>query len=210
MVNRLKKIGFLLSGKGTTLQAFIDWQKNGRLKAEVAVVISSRKDAAGLDKARAAGIPAITVEYSQYRKDTGLYSTKITEILQQYQCALVVMGGFNSFYQVPDVYHNKVINIHPSLIPAFSGQGMYGIRVHQAAVEAGVKVSGCTIHIVDSTYDHGPIIEQATVPVLDSDTAESLAERVKQREKEIYPEVINNFIDGNYVIERRKVLKKGG
>ncbi len=200
-------IGFLLSGSGSTLQNFIDWEKNSKLKGHIRVVISSKSDAYGLQRAKKNNIPHFVVEYNNFRNRIQEYSEKITSILNEYKCDLILMGGFLSLYQIPDIYNNKVLNIHPSLIPAFCGKGMYGKKVHQTVIDYGVKVSGCTVHFVNNHYDNGPIIEQQVVTVSHDDTAESLAKKVGVKERELYPVVVNNFIEGKYTIKGRQVVK---
>lgn len=204
----MKNIGFLISGSGTTLQNFIDIERAGRLKGKIVVVISSKVGVYGLERAAKAGIPYYVVEYKTYKGDIGGYSHQITEILKQYGTEIVLMGGFLSYYQVPAFFKNKVLNIHPALVPSFCGQGMYGDKVHRAVLDYGVKVTGCTVHIVDDHYDHGPILAQSVVEVKDDDTPESLAKRVQEREKMLYPAVVNDFIDGKYLIQDRKIVFK--
>jgi formyltetrahydrofolate-dependent phosphoribosylglycinamide formyltransferase len=198
------RLAVLLSGGGTTLQNFLDRIKDGRLRAEVMLVISNRSDAYGLTRAQLAGIPATVVPRKEYasRED---FSARIFELCRQAQTDLVCLAGFLQLLQVPDDFLGRVLNIHPSLIPAFCGQGYYGHRVHEAALEYGVKLSGCTVHFADNEYDHGPIILQRTVPVLDGDTAETLAARVFAQECEAYPEAIRLFAQGKLRIEGRKV-----
>lgn len=204
----MKKIGFLLSGTGTTLQHFIDLEKNGTLNGKIAVVISSKKSAPGVKIAQDANIPLQIIEYSDYKNNLTEYSNAITSVLIQFQCQLVVMGGFLSFYQIPQVFKNRVVNIHPSLIPAFCGHGMYGKKVHEKVLEYGVKVTGCTVHIVNNEYDNGPILAQAVVPVLDNDTVQSLMERVQAKEKELFPQVVNDLLDNRFEILEKKTKRK--
>jgi len=204
----MKKIGFLISGSGSTLQNFIDLQKEGKLKGQIAVVISSKKEAYGLERAKNAGIPFFSIEYKNYQNNIKDYSREITKILINHNCDIVVMGGFMSFYDIPDEFKNKVVNIHPSLIPAFCGKGMYGQKVHETVIAKGVKVTGCTVHFVDNEYDHGPIIAQETVRIEDEDTAQTLAHKVQAKEREIYPQIVNQILEGLFIVKDKKVLKK--
>jgi formyltetrahydrofolate-dependent phosphoribosylglycinamide formyltransferase len=203
----MKKIGFLLSGSGSTLQNFIDLQREGKLSGEIAVVISSRPDAYGLERARENNIPAFTVEYNKYKPDADAYSAEITKILKEFGVDLVIMGGFMSLYLVPPVFENKVVNVHPSLIPAFCGKGFYGHKVHEKVIESGVKVTGCTVHLVNNRYDQGPILAQGVVEVEDGDTPDTLAARVQAKERELYPKVVNDLLQGKIGVQGRKTRK---
>jgi formyltetrahydrofolate-dependent phosphoribosylglycinamide formyltransferase len=199
------RLAVLLSGGGTTLQNIIDLTEAGELPAEVAVVISSRKDAYGLVRAEKAGIPTAVVPSREYKRDWTKMSTAITDALAPYDVDLVVLAGFMCLYLFPDRYENRAINVHPALIPAFCGQGMYGHLAHEAVIEYGVKVSGCTVHMVDREYDHGPVILQRTVPVLSGDTADTLAERVMAEERIAYPEAIRLFAEDRIRVKDGKV-----
>lgn len=202
------QIGFLLSGSGSTLQNFLDLEAGGNLRGHIAAVISSKPNVQGLERSRTRSIPSYVVDYKEYKSDLGLYSRRITELFQKHGVELVLMGGFLSFYEVPPVYAHKVLNVHPSLIPAFCGQGMYGAKVHQKVLEYGVKYTGCTVHLVDNHYDNGPIVAQAVVPVADDDTVESLSGKVQKAERALYPQVVNDFIAGLYHVEGRIVKKR--
>lgn len=198
-------IAFLLSGSGTTLENLLSQIKKEEVKAKVKVVISSREDVFGLERAKKWNIPHQVIAYKKYKHDPETYSNIITETLLKYNVDLVVMGGFMSLYLVPDELKNKVINIHPALIPAFSGKGFYGDKVHQAVLDYGVKYTGCTVHFVDQIYDHGAIIDQAIVRVETNDTLESLKEKVGIEEKKLYPKVIQKFVENRIQIKERKV-----
>ncbi len=181
------RVAVCISGSGTTLANILARVDDGRLPGvEVVAVVADRESARGLEIAKARGIPATVVS----RKSQTM-SLEIFSAIRAARADLVVLGGFLSLLFVPDDYENRVLNIHPSLIPAFCGRGYYGRAVHQAAVDAGVKFSGCTVHYADRSYDTGPIILQKVVPVLDNDTAESLAARVFQAECEAMPEAIS-------------------
>ena len=197
-------LAVLLSGSGRTLQNFTDRIRAGNLDARVSVVISSRADAYGLERAKAAGIPALTIASRNFRNFIRMSEAIIAE-LDKHPVDLVALAGFMCFFKVPDKLIGRVMNIHPALIPAFCGKGLYGRVVHEAVLEHGCKVTGCTVHFADNEYDHGPIIIQRTVPVLDDDTPESLADRVFQQECEAYPEAVQLFAEGRLKIEGRRV-----
>jgi phosphoribosylglycinamide formyltransferase 1 len=198
------RLAVLVSGGGTTLQNLLDAIADGSLPAGVSVVVASRRDAFGLERARQAGVPAIAVARKEF-PDADAFNDALHEALKPYAPDLVVLGGFLSLFQPRQRYEGRVMNIHPALIPAFCGQGFYGRRVHEAVLTAGVKVSGCTIHFADDRYDHGPIILQGCVPVDDDDTPETLAERVHALENRLYPEAIRLFAAGRLRIEGRRV-----
>jgi phosphoribosylglycinamide formyltransferase-1 len=203
-LDRPVRLAVLLSGSGTTLQNFIDRIADGRLAAEIVLVLASRADAAGLQRARAAGIPAIAVPRKDF-PDVDAFNDALHAELARCQCDLIVLAGFLSPFQLRERYRARVLNIHPALIPAFCGKGFYGERVHRAVLEAGVKVSGCTVHFADDQYDHGPIILQGVVPVLDDDTVEALAARVHTLELELYPEAVRLWAAGRLEITGRRV-----
>lgn len=208
-VQNRAKLAVLLSGGGTTLQNLIDRIDEGELDARVVVVVSSRSDAYGLVRARNHNIPAHVVASKEYKKDWQRMSDKVNEVLEAYAPDLIVMAGFMCRYLFPPSYHGRVMNIHPALIPAFCGEGWYGEKVHQAVLDYGVKVTGCTVHFADLEYDHGPIIVQRTVPVLDDDTVETLRKRVFEQECIAYPEAIQLFAEGRLKIEGRRVRTLG-
>ncbi len=198
------KLAVLLSGGGRTLQNLFDRIDAGTLDAAVAVVGSSRRDAYGIERARLRGVPTFVVP-SRRHKDAASFSRSIFKHLGAYDYDLLILAGFMCLLEIPEGLLGRVMNIHPALIPAFCGEGQYGHLVHEAAIEYGVKVSGCTVHFADNVYDHGPIIVQKTVPVLDGDTPDSLAERVFAQECEAYPEAIRLFAEGRLRIEGRRV-----
>ena len=183
------KVAVLISGTGRSLQNLIRLQQAGQLPVIVALVISSRTDADGLRFARAAKIPEIVVDRSAIDSIES-FSAAIFDPCRLAGIELVVMAGFLKLVQIPADFEGRVINIHPSLIPAFCGRGFYGERVHRAVIESGARVSGCTVHYVDNEYDHGPVILQRLVAVLDDDTPHSLADRVFAEECVALPEAI--------------------
>ncbi len=198
------KIAVLISGGGTTLRNLIEFDRRDSLDAEIAIVISSSINAGGLNFAKQANIRTLVVDH---RKCSGLedFSSQIFDACRAANVDLIVMGGFLKRVKIPGDFENRVINIHPSLIPSFCGQGNYGSRVHQAIIDYGCKISGCTVHFVDDQYDHGPIIAQETVVVKPEDTPETLAARVFERECQLYPTVINSIAHGRVQIDGRQV-----
>jgi phosphoribosylglycinamide formyltransferase 1 len=198
------ELAVLLSGSGTTLQNFIDRIADGSLPARVTVVLSSRSDAGGLERARRAGIPAIPFSRKEF-PDVDRFNDALHEKLRRHRFDLIVLAGFLSPFQLRGIYKARVINVHPALIPAFSGTGWYGMKVHRGVIESGVKVTGCTVHFADEEYDHGPIILQEPVRVLDDDTPETLSARVQEAERRIYPEAIRLWGENRLRIEGRRV-----
>ncbi len=198
------RLAVLLSGSGTTLQNLLDEIARGELDARVVLVISSRREAFGLQRARRAGIPAIAVPRKDY-PDVNAFNDALHAALSGHAFELIVMAGFLSPFQLRGRYDGCVLNIHPSLIPAFCGRGLYGDKVHRAVLESGAKISGCTVHFADDQYDHGPIILQAAVAVLDDDTPETLAARIHEKENELYPEAIRLWAAGRLQLEGRRV-----
>lgn len=185
------QMAVLLSGSGRTLQNFIDLIKAGQLPARIVHVISSRQDAFGLQRATQAGIKTSVVRQSGKLPET--FSQEINDLLDANEPDLLCMAGFLSLWLIPEKYRWRVMNIHPALLPAFGGKGMYGQRVHKAVLDAGCKISGCTVHFADNNYDRGPIIIQRAVRVIQSDDPDSLAQRVFQQELIAYPEAIRLF-----------------
>ena len=196
------KISVLISGGGTTLRNLIERQESGSLDVTIAQVISNNPNAGGLAFASAAGIEAAIINHRTFDGVDSFSDAMFAEIRKS-SPDLVVMGGFLRRVLIPDDFQNRVINIHPSLIPAFCGKGMYGSNVHSAVINYGCKLSGCTVHFVDDDYDHGPIIAQATVPVLPEDTSADLAALVFEKECELLPEVINLLAAGRVKMDGR-------
>jgi phosphoribosylglycinamide formyltransferase-1 len=198
------KLAVLISGGGTTLRNLLSKIAARELDATIALVISSNPQAGGLKIAADAGIATCTVERRSFTSDPA-YGEAVFAACRAAQPDLVVMAGFLKFAPVPEDFANRVMNIHPALIPAFCGQGFYGLRVHQAVLDYGAKISGCTVHFVDNQYDHGPIILQRVVPVEQDDTAQTLAARVFAAECEALPEAIRLFAAGPLRVEGRRV-----
>jgi phosphoribosylglycinamide formyltransferase 1 len=198
------KLAVLVSGGGTTLQNLIDAIADGRLDARVSVVIGSRAGLKGLQRAADARLMNFVVE-RQAIGNVGVFSREVFSLIDDAGVDLVCLAGWLCLLEIPSKYAGRVMNIHPALLPSFGGKGMYGRRVHEAVIAHGCKVSGCTVHFVDATYDNGPIILQRTCPVLDDDTPESLAHRVFEEEKIAYPEAIRLFHEGRLKVEGRRV-----
>jgi formyltetrahydrofolate-dependent phosphoribosylglycinamide formyltransferase len=198
------RLGVLLSGGGTTLDNFVRKISAGELEAEIAIVIAGRNDCGGIDRAKAAGLHVEVVSRRSF-SDVEEFSQVIFDRLRQARVHLVTLAGFLSLIQIPEDFQHRVMNIHPALIPAFCGHGFFGHKVHEAALERGVKVSGCTVHFADNQYDHGPIILQRSVPVLDHDTPDTLAARVFQAECEAYPEAIRLFAAARLKVENHRI-----
>ena len=198
------RIAVLLSGTGRSLENLQQEITAGRLHADIAVVVSSKPEAYGLERAKAHGLDAVAVPRREHA-DLEAFNAAINAVLVPYDVDLVVLAGFLSLYQPLPAMAGRVMNIHPALLPAFGGKGFYGDRVHKAVLDSGVKVSGCTVHFADSQYDHGPIILQTAVPVLDDDTVPSLAARVFAAECEAYPRAIKLFGDDRLRLEGRRV-----
>ena len=194
----MKNIAVLISGRGTNLQAIIDGCKSGYVNGNIEVVISNKENAYGLDRARSNDIEAI------YEKD----DNKIIELLKEKNIDLIIMAGYLKIVsdKFIEEFRNRIINIHPSLIPSFSGDGFYGNKVHQAALDYGVKISGATVHFVEEQIDHGAIIMQEVVPVLESDTVDSLASRVLEVEHKILSRSIKLFCEDKIILDGRRVF----
>ena len=198
------RIAVLISGGGTTLRNFIEKVDAGLLDLQVVLVVSSSPTAGGLAHAQRAAIPAVTVDRQQFASQDE-FSAAVFGHCRSAGADVVVLAGFLKQITIPEDFTNRVVNIHPALIPAFCGKGFYGRHVHEAVLEHGVKLSGCTIHFVDNQYDHGPVILQKAVPVLDDDTPETLAARVFAAECEAYPEVLRLIAGGRVTVEGRRV-----
>jgi len=201
------KLGVLVSGRGSNLQAIIDNIGNGSLSAEIAVVISDQADAYSLERAKKHAIPAVHVSSKGYKGKRGEYDALLVKELQKHNVELVVLAGFMRIITqtLLTAFPNRVLNIHPALLPSFPG-----LHVQKAALEHGVKFSGCTVHFVDESMDTGPIIIQAVVPILDGDTEDTLSARILKQEHVIYSRAIQLYAEGKLRVEGRRVLVTGG
>ena len=201
------RIGVLLSGEGTSLENLAECIDGGGVPAEIVVVVASKSGSGGLERARRRGIPAVAVPRTQH-PDVGAFNDALHAILEEHGADFVALLGFLSPFETRGRFDARTINVHPALIPAFCGKGFYGSRVHEAVLEAGVKVTGATVHFVDAQYDHGPIILQEAVPVRDDDTPDTLAERVRGAERRLVPEAIRLFAEGCLRIDGDRVRIK--
>ena len=212
MTNKIKKIGVLVSGGGTNLQALIDAERDGKLgNGKISLVISSKPEVYALERAKLAGIEAVVLARRDYG-NIAEYSKALADKLSEKSIDLVVLAGFLTIIdeQMYERFPNKIINVHPALIPSFCGKGYYGLHVHEAALEKGVKISGATVHIVTPECDAGPIILQKAVEVKEEDTPESLQRRImEEAEWKILPEAVRLFSDERIIIENDKVRIKG-
>ena len=198
-----RRIGVLISGRGSNLQALIDAVAAGTLKAEIAVVISNKASAAGLERARAAGIETVVLDHRTFASRDD-YDTAVAQALRSRHVAVVCLAGFMRLIgpRLLDEFPHAILNIHPSLLPAFPG-----VDAQQQALEHGVKVSGATVHLVTGELDGGPIVLQSAVPVRDDDTADLLSARILLEEHRLYPEAVRIVLDGRWKLEGRRFLR---
>ena len=196
-------IGVLISGRGSNLQALIDAIAEGRLIATIAVVISNRADAGGLERARAAGIETLVVDHRAFATRDAFDRALASELVSR-RVALVCLAGFMRLIGAPllEAFPDRILNVHPSLLPAFPG-----VDAQRQALEHGVKVAGATVHLVTAELDGGPIVLQAAVPVRDDDTPETLAARILIEEHRIYPDAVRVMLDGGWSVEGRRFLR---
>jgi phosphoribosylglycinamide formyltransferase-1 len=197
-----RNLGVLISGRGSNLQAIIDAIRDGRLDARVAVVISNRADAYGLDRARAAGIETLVRDHKAW-PTRDVYEAVLVDDLRARNVNVVCLAGFMRLLGATFVnaFPNRILNIHPALLPSFPG-----LHAQRQAVEHGVKISGATVHLVDTNLDAGPIVLQAAVPVLDGDSEDTLAERILVEEHRIYPAAIQRILDGGWRLDGRRLI----
>ncbi|MBO5648340.1 MAG: phosphoribosylglycinamide formyltransferase [Clostridia bacterium] len=211
MSDTTKKIAVLVSGGGTNLQALIDAQKVGALgNGRIALVVASKPGVYALERAAQNDIPSIVLARAEY-DSIAAYSRALTDVLLDAEIDLVVLAGFLTIIdeQVYEAFTNRILNVHPALIPSFCGKGYYGLRVHEAALEKGVKVSGATVHIVTPECDAGPIVLQKAVEVHADDTPEVLQRRImEEAEWKILPEAVRLFCENRITVENNKVYIK--
>lgn len=203
ITDRPIRLGVLISGGGTTLLNFLDQIRAGQLNAEIPLVIASQQSCKGIERARNAGLECMVLRPRDFANVKDFSSAVFSE-LRNARIDLVTLAGFLSLLHIPDDFLWRVINIHPSLIPAFCGHGYYGHHVHAAAIRRGVKISGCTVHFADNEYDHGPIIRQHAVNVPDGCSADELATLVFEEEKAAYPEAVRQLASGRLTIKNRR------
>jgi phosphoribosylglycinamide formyltransferase-1 len=202
--SRPRRIAVLISGRGSNLQSILDAIASRRLDARIAIVISNRANAPGLQRARQAGVAALFLNPREY-PDRDAYDKAIVDALKAHDVSLVCLAGFMRLVGAPllEAFPQRVLNIHPSLLPSFRG-----LDAQRQALEHGVRITGATVHLVTSELDDGPIVLQAAVPVLDADTVDTLAARILVEEHRIYPEAIGIVLDGGWTIDGRRFVRR--
>lgn len=207
----MKKLNLavLCSGGGTNLQALIDAIERGELLAEIKIVISNNSKAFALERAKNHNIPPLHLSHKQFTTPEE-FDQRLLEVLIENQIDMVILAGYMKILSpvIIRAYKNRILNIHPALLPHFGGPGMYGIHVHEAVIKSGVKITGVTVHIVDEVYDHGAIVIQKPVEVKDGDTPETLAERVLKVEHQTYKEAIQLFAEGRVEVKNNRAYIK--
>lgn len=200
------RLAVFVSGGGSNFQAILDAVSGGELSAEIVLCVSSRPGAGALERAARHDVPSVVL--SAPRDSEEAVTHEMLGLLDAHAADFVALAGFMRFIppRVVRAFRNRMLNIHPALLPSFGGTGMYGHRVHEAVIAAGVRYSGATVHLVDDDYDTGPIVLQDVVPVLQHDTPDSLAARVLQLEHRLYPEALSLFAEGRIRVEGRRVL----
>lgn len=206
--DRPARLGVLLSGGGTTMVNLANVIARGELDAQIACVIASNTEAKGIERARSLGL-GVEIITRKSHKSPAAFSDVIFARLRDAKVDIVCLAGFLCLLVIPDDFIGRVINIHPSLLPSFGGKGMYGHHVHEAVIAAGCKVSGCTVHLCDNTYDTGPILVQRCCPVLENDTPATLAARVFEQECIAYPEAIRLVAAGRVSVDGRRAVILG-
>ena len=197
-----RRLGVLISGRGSNLQAIVEAIVSGRLDASIAVVVSNKPGAEGLGRARAAGLPTEVLDHRLFASRSA-YDTALVEVLRGHGVGLVCLAGFMRLLgpEFVDAFPNAVLNVHPSLLPAFPG-----VDAQRQALEHGVKVAGCTVHVVTADLDAGPIVAQSAVPVLQDDSVETLSARILVQEHRLYPEAIGRVLAGGWRVDGRRFL----
>lgn len=198
-----RRLGVLISGRGSNLQALIDAVRDGRLQATIAVVISNRADAAGLERAREAGIETRCIDHREFQSRDE-HDRAVARELQNRDVGLVCLAGYMRLVGAPllEAFPNAILNIHPSLLPAFPG-----VDAQRQAIEHGAKVSGVTVHLVTAELDSGPIVIQRTVPVLDGDTPDTLSARILAEEHRAYPDAVQAILEGGWRVDGRRFVR---
>lgn len=204
MNNSPTRLGVLFSGGGRTVENIARNILEGSLAAEIAVAISSHEGAGGIERARGFGIRTELLDYREHGPEL---SSRINDVLEEARVEWVLLAGFIRYYEVPERYRDKVLNIHPSLLPDFGGKGFYGMKVHRAVIESGARFSGCTVHLVNDEYDKGPIVVQRSIAVEPDETPETLAARVFEEECLAYPEAVRICLSGQLrIVDNRAVI----
>jgi phosphoribosylglycinamide formyltransferase-1 len=208
-MKRKLRLTVLASGNGTDLQSIIDGIKKKKIRAEIRIVISNNSDAYALERARKNNIKALHLSHKQFTAPEE-FDEALIATLQAEKVDLICLAGYMKKLApvVVKLYKNKIINIHPALLPAFGGEGMYGIHVHETVIKSGAKITGVSVHFVDEVYDHGAIIYQKAVPVKNDDTPESLQKRLLRLEHQVYPYVVGLFASGKIEIKDGRVYIK--
>lgn len=204
---KLLKLAVFASGRGSNFQSIYNAIQNNTLHAQVNVVISNNADAGALEFARENRIPAIHLNRMQFRSGIE-FDEALLDVLNKYDANFIVLAGYMKLLRskITKAFHNRILNIHPALLPAFGGKGMYGHFVHEAVLKSGCKVSGVTVHVVDEEYDRGPIVKQECVPVEEGDTPDSLAARVLKTEHKIFVQALQLFAEERISIENGRTL----
>lgn len=207
----MKRVGFLVSGSGSNMQAIIDAIESRQIQAEAGIAISSKPGVFALERAARHQIPTRVIEHHQY-PSTAEFTEAILLVMREYRVDLICLAGFLRILDrmLVDAYPNRILNIHPALLPAFGGRGMYGHHVHEAVIASGTKYSGATVHLVTAATDVGPIVTQGIVPVADTDTPDSLAAKVLQIEHQVYPEAVRLVLEDRIMIDGFRVRIKTG
>jgi phosphoribosylglycinamide formyltransferase-1 len=205
-------VGVFASGRGSNFQAILNAIDEGRLNARIALLITNKEDAGALEIASKAGIPGAVINKPTFETRDDFIKAML-DVLEEHGVNTIVLAGYMKKIppEVVAAYRNRILNIHPALLPSFGGKGMYGHHVHEAVLKAGCKISGVTVHIVDEVYDRGPIVAQRSVPVEEGDRPEDLAARVLKVEHQLYAEALQLFAQGRVeVIEGRAVIGEEG
>ena len=205
ITDRPVRLGILISGGGRTMLNLAKRIQDGSLHAEISLVLASDTECAGVGRAQSAGLDCEPLIRRDFESVTA-FSNEIFVRMRALQVDLVVMAGYLCLVEIPQDFKHRVLNIHPSLIPAFCGRGYHGSRVHESAIERGVRISGCTVHFADNEYDHGPIIVQRSVRIPDGTTPDELAVLVFEQEQIAYPEAIEKVVSGRLQIDGQRTM----
>lgn len=197
----------LASGWGSNLKSIINSRKTGKISSDIVLVISNNSASNALNIARENQIPAVHLSRKLFNSEEE-YENRFAELLRTYNVDMIILAGYMKMIppKIVREYKNRILNIHPALIPSFCGKGLYGLKVHEAVLDYGAKVTGVTVHLVDEQYDTGPVVLQRTIPVKDNDTPETLQKRVLKWEHKLYPEAIKLFETRKFNITGRKVF----